>query len=178
MVEAALGGGIQIGDIALGAIVDLTASVHELRDVLDRMRQLEEDYGIQGPVQVPLRGVVTTPASGNAVIDLGGPSYGRRWEVRRLVVGGVTFGDSVSGTAEIYAASSAQGALQARSLTDLVDQAATLPLVGFYSAGQLVLRHPQRLCVVLVSPSASTAYAVGGEALATPDAPMRRVVTE
>jgi hypothetical protein len=103
---------------------------------------------------------------------------GRKWEIRRLIVGGATFSSVVGGTAEFYVVA-APALIEGvgRNLADMVDQASgntpALPAVAFYSPGQIVLRYPQELKVVIVSPTASTQYNCGGAAIDLPDVPVR-----
>jgi hypothetical protein len=87
--------------------------------------------------------------------------------LRRLVVGGSLYSDSVDGTAIVVVSSNHPSSTP--PLADVVDQAATLPLPATYSTGQIVIRHPNRLWVVFLSPSESTNYAVGGAVTDMPD---------
>ena len=92
--------------------------------------------------------------------------------MRRLAVGGVDWGSTVAGSAEVYVSSSSP--INARSITELVDQSTALPNNAYYSSGQVVLRNPQHLFVLLVSPTASTTYAAGGGGFDVPDRPTAR----
>lgn len=175
MAEGAIGAGLSIGEMSLGALVEIKASIDGLAKQVNRLVALEEQYQTRGPVQVPLRASGTSPSSGAFVLDLGGPSYGRLWELRRLVIGGNNWGSTVSGRAEIIV-SSTRPSLTARNLADIVDELTTLPARAFYSSGQVVLRSPDRLYVVLANPSATTAYSVGGAGFDIPDSPAPGIV--
>ena len=175
MAEAAIGAGINIGEASFGALLDIKASVDTLGDLTRELLRQQEAYEEYGPVQLALRAAGVSAASGVLIMNLGGPSYGRLWEVRRLIIGGATWGATVAGRGDIVVAANTPNATN-RSLPDIVDVAASLPSVAFYSSGQIVLRNPQQLYVVIVNPTATTQYAVGGGGFDVPDRPAYRVV--
>ena len=55
------------------------------------------------------------------------------------------------------------------ALPDIVDQANSLPIVATYGTRQVVVKHPNHLFAIVLTPSTSTTYAVGGEATDFPD---------
>lgn len=181
MAEAAIGAGLSIGEASVGALIDLKLSVDGLCDHISKLRQFyldkEKEYEFRGPTQLQIIGNGTSDAAGdNFTIDLGGPAFGRRWELRQLVVGGATWSTVVAGTAELYTGSSVGAA--SRSLASLSDRAAALPSNAFYGGGQVTLRHPERLFVVIVSPTAATQYTCNGAGFDMPDAPALRTFGE
>lgn len=98
-------------------------------------------------------------------ISLGGPQAGFYWLVRRLIVGGVTFKTSAAGTAEVYitglggeAGAIVGPMISALGLTDLVDQATSLPNIAFYTNRQLIVQANENLMVVIDSGTASQVY--------------------
>ena len=165
-MTAGVGGGIELGDVSLGALIGVRASVDGLAQELARQRRVEEEYQF-GAVEVALRQSAESNSSGSSlVLSLGGPAYGRLWQIRRIVVGGAQWSDTVAGSALVVVSPS----LNANPpLPDVVDQAASLPLPALYSMGQILVRNPNRLYVVVVAPTASTVYAVGGAATDMPD---------
>ena len=92
------------------------------------------------------------------------------------MVGGANWAAVVGGRADIIIAANAPLNTPPRALSDVVDVAKSLPSVAFYSSGQLVLRNPQQLYVVIATPTATTQYAVGGGGFDVPDRPAYRVV--
>jgi hypothetical protein len=158
---------VDLGPLVLEALVGLKASTDTLNKRLHNIAKTEEAYQ-RGVIEVPIRKVATSAASGNLVIGCGGPAYGRLWEVKRLTVGGVTWGTSVNGSLLIVVGSAPDG-LTNPPLPDVVNEAASVPNVTFYSTRQLVVRHPNHLFVVILTPSATTQYAVGGQASDFPD---------
>lgn len=179
MAEGAIGVGLDIGEASLGALFDIKASLDGMEKELHGLLDAEVAYQQLGPVQLQLRGSGVSGSSGNLAFGVGGPKYGRLWEIRRLIIGGLTYATTVAGSVQIFV-SSVSGAETARglNLADLVDQAASLPSKAFYSTGQIVLRHPQELHIVIVSPTATTQYIVGGSGFDIPDRPARKSVSE
>ena len=175
MAEADISAGLSVGDLSLHALAGIKASIDGMTARLDKVLAAQDDYQRHGPVQLSMRAAQVSNAAGDAIVfDLGGPSYGRLWEVRRLVIGGATWSSVVGGTAlvTISSTSSADPAL-----TDVMDQAGSLPSPAFYSSGQAVLRNPQRLIVVILSPTASTTYSTAGAGFDVPDEARRLVGT-
>lgn len=172
---------LSLGEQTLRLLAEISGGMQSTHKVLQHLLALEQRYQIEGPTNVQLRGASGGAATGNLVIGLGGPSQGRKWEIRRLIIGGSTFGSTVAGTAEVYV-SAVPGAVvgAGRNLADMVDQASgatpSLPSVAFYGAGQIVLRYPQELKIVIVSPTASTPYEAGGAAIDLPDMPAHAIV--
>ena len=163
-----------LGDFLAELMLKITNGFEDQKTLLQKLLKLEQQYQNQGPLFRPLRASGTSAASGDLILGLGGPSIGRRWEIRRLVVGGAKFSSTVGGTAAFYQSAVPGLTIDAgRNLADMVDQASgatpALPAVAFYSAGQIVLHYPEELKCIIVSPTATTQYNVGGMAVETPD---------
>lgn len=176
MAEAEVGTSLQLGDLLLGAKVDILAKLNDIHSRLKSIEELEARYEQEGPVQVNLQGNAST-AAGTVVpifIDLGGPTFGRVWEVRQLAIGGLTWATTAGGTAQIQVASVVQNA--AAPVGTLQDVAGSLPEIAFYSAGQFRVVYPNHIFVVIVGGTAATQYTAGGDALDLPDRPTRAVV--
>lgn len=160
---------ISIGEASLDALVKIESGLSNVSDLLGKLLALQSDYQQRGPVYVPVGGQAAANSSGNTfAIDLGGPAALRRWELRQLVVGGVLFSSTVAGTALLIQSPSIAGAFEP-ALPNVEDQAAAMPKIAFYSSGQILVRHPNHLFVVILNPTASATYTVGGEALDAPD---------
>lgn len=106
-----------------------------------RLEQLAETI----PVQADLSQQGIVPAGGLLALDLGAPPQGTYWNVRSLVVGGVTATTPAAGQAWV----NVQGAPIENGIIPLItvrDQAISLPLNAFYEDRQRVLqleyRHP------------------------------------
>lgn len=121
-------------------------------DLLDQAGQLYPSPG-------RLAASTITPAANTnpVVLDLGGPSQGRVWEVRNLVVGGALPTTVVAGRADVFV-SGAGASQQPNSLLDWRDYASTLPNAALYGAGDLALIYPENLFVVLTGYTVSTQY--------------------
>lgn len=161
---------VDLGPLVLESIVGLKASFDSVAKELRKARAEEEAYQF-GAVEIPLSGAEVSAASGNLVISLGGPSVGRLWQLRRLAVGGGVWTSTVAGQVLVVISSST--ASQTPPLANIVDQAGTLPNIATYSTRQVVIRHPNRLFVVIITPTASTQYAVGGSVTDYPDRRVR-----
>ena len=157
---------LDLGPLVLNALVDLHAGINTLNKHLRNIAKLEQAYEF-GAQQVPLRTSSVSGTSGSLVFDLGGPTRGRLWELKRLVVGGAAWTSAVNGTMLIVVSPSAGQLTPA--LPDIVDQANSLPIVATYGTRQVVVKHPNHLFAIVLTPSSSTTYAVGGEATDFPD---------
>ena len=160
------GAGIELGGSSLSALFRIAGTLDGIHAQLRKLHDVEEAYQFGG-VQVKLQGVASSDSGSDTIeVDLGGPSYARLWQVRVLVVGGPLWTTTVAGTALVVVSS-------ARNLTpalpDIVDTTGSLPAVTQYSTGQIVVRNPNRLRVVIYSPTASQQYSVGGYATDLPD---------
>lgn len=158
---------VDLGPLVFELMGGLKASLDTLNKRLRNIAKVEEAYQF-GVREIPIRKVATSAASGNLVIGCGGPAVGRLWEVKRLTVGGVLWTSTVSGQAIVVVGSVSDGQTTP-PLTDIADQAATLPNIAYYSTRQLVVRNPGHLFVVVIAPSATTQYAVGGQVSDFPD---------
>jgi hypothetical protein len=165
-LETEVAGGVELGPFSLKALAGIAAGIDTMNKRLHNIAKREESYQF-GAVEVMLRGSCVSATTGNLIMCLDGPSYGRLWEVKRLTVGGALWTSTVGGQA-IVVLSPASGQVTPAT-SDVADQAASLPSVAYYSTRQLTVRHPNRLYVVILSPTASTQYAVGGQATDLPD---------
>ncbi len=164
--ETDVAANVELGELSLGAVLGLGATLDGIHEQLKKLYAIEEAYQFGG-VQVKLQNVGSSDSNGDSFeIGLGGPSYGRLWQVRTLIVGGPLWTSSVAGSA-LVVISPARSITPA--LTDIVDEASTLPLPAQYSTGQIVVRHPNHLRVVILTPTSSTQYAAGGYATDMPD---------
>jgi hypothetical protein len=165
-LDADVGAGIELGGFSLKALLDIGATLDGMHATLKKVHRLEEAYEF-GAVQVRLNGTATSDSGSDTIeMGLGGPTYGRMWQLRSLAVGGVQWTTTVAGSALVVVSS-------ARNLTpalpDIVDVAGSLPAVSQYGTSQIVIRHPNHLRVVILTPTASTQYAAGGYATDLPD---------
>ena len=166
---------VDLGPLVLDAMVGMKASFDSMAKEMKKIRDEEAAYQ-RGAVSVPLRASQMSDAAGASLImDMGGPTYGRLWEVRRITVGGALWTSVVSGQGLLIVTSSSGQVTPA--LYDIADQSPSLPNVALYSSRQLVVRHPNHLFLVILTPTASTQYAAGGEATDLPDrrVPLRTI---
>ena len=165
-VEADAGLGLELGGFSLKTLVGIQAGIDSLAKELNHIRRIQDAYQF-GAKDVPFQGTVTSDASGDTcVIDLGGPTNERMWQVRRISVGGSLYTSTVAGKALVVVSGSRN---TNPPTSDVADVASSLPLTAFYSTGHLIVRHPNRLFLVILTPTASTQYVAGGVATEMPD---------
>jgi hypothetical protein len=178
MAETEVGASFSIGDFLLGVKAELFGKLDGIDKRLASILQREEQYEREGPVFVALSAAGVVDANQDPLyLDLGGPSYGRAWEVRQLVIGGVTWATTVAGYALVLVQSTAPSTLVGVGLSGIQDEASgstpALPSVAFYSSGQFHVRHPNHVYVAVIGGTASTPYVVAGDAFDVPDVPAR-----
>ena len=165
-IDAEVGAEVELGGFSLQTLLGMAASLDGIHQSLKKLHNLEEAYQF-GAVRVKLANSSTSNAAGNSLeVGLGGPTYGRQWQVRRITIGGSLWTTAVEGSALLVVGPTVS---TNPPLTDIADEVASLPSNGFYSTGQLIVRHTDHLRVVILSPTASTVYAVGGVATDMPD---------
>jgi hypothetical protein len=166
-MEIDAGAGIELGPVSFGALVELGAGIKNLTSMLEKIARREEAYQF-GAVRVALRQSATSDSAGDSLeLGLGGPAYGRIWQINSLVIGANTWGSTISGASAIVYVGSVKTANP--PLSNIVDQTGSLPNCAQYSTGQIIVRHPDHLRVVILSPGGTTAYAAGGWATDLPD---------
>jgi hypothetical protein len=176
--EAGAGGGLELGPISLKALADLQVGLDSVAGQLAAVQQRELDYQKYGPIFIQMIGAGTVDASGDPLyMDLGGPNQGRAWEVRQIVIGGMTWATVVGGNASILVQPNSPSPLAPAGIGSTQDHATALPSVAFYSAGQFRVKHPSHVFIAVLSGTASTAYQAIGDAYDVPDVPTRDVFT-
>ena len=100
--------------------------------------------------------------SASFVLDLGTPSQGTFWEVRKVVVGGMDFTVDVFGSAGLYLSGSPSVA--ASGLNNAEDWSAFLPSIKHYATGALYVRASEHLFLVVVNATAGQTYVANARA--------------
>jgi len=165
-MEVATGADLELGGFTLKALFDIGATLDGIQKILKATHDREEAYQF-GAVRVKLANVATSDSASDSLeIGLGGPQYGRLWQINSLVVGGVLWTTTVAGSALVFLTAVKT---VTPALPDIVDEAGSLPSVSQYSTGQIIVRHPQHIRIVILTPTATTQYAAGGWATDMPD---------
>lgn len=160
-------------------LAEISSEMRGMRGELARLLKMQTDYEKKGPVFVPLQGTANVDSNQDvAMVDLGGPAYGRTWLVRQLVVGGSLWSTTAGGTGLIVVQSNPPTPGQVPGLANVQDAFGTMPAVHFYSSSQFRIRNPQRIFLVVVTGTASTAYNVAGDAYDSPDVGLNVTATE
>lgn len=172
---AELGGGLEIDGLSIELLAGIKGTLNGIHEELRKLRRMEEAYE-DGPKDVPIFGSASSDSGSDTFeITCGGPAYGRMWQVRSLVIGGPVWGTTVAGTA-LVVVNAARNLAPATS--NVRDKVSSMPQVAFYSTGQLVVRHPDVLRFIVLTPTASTQYVVGGVATEMPDKRVRITTAE
>jgi len=132
----------------------------QARETQRMRKQLDASRTVQ-PVLFRAQGRTTVDSNGYGFFRINPrPAIGHVWEVRSLVVGGVTWGTTAAGTCEVYISGMDLELLVDASppLTDLIDQATSLPLPSFYSTGQFTVRPPEQIAVRIVGGTSGQEY--------------------
>jgi hypothetical protein len=146
------------GGVGVDFFLNLSATLGSLADTLsaDREDREHERASHLPPSNEVLFKAGVFPTTGNLVLDMGSVPLGRVWQVRRLIVGGVTVTTTATGAASVFAQGAAPSDL---NLTNCVDIFATLPFVQRYGTHQLFLIATEHLFVVVTSGTVGQQYA-------------------
>ena len=104
----------------------------------------------------PTASAVCPTPTASFTLDLGTPSQGTFWEVRKVVVGGVEMNVTAAGTAGLYLSGSPS--VNGAGLNNCEDYAAALPSVGYYGTGALYVRANEHLFLVIFGGTAGQTY--------------------
>ncbi len=140
------------------AVFDFAVQVGTKLDAnLDAQRRLIRRLDATTPImhRPTVSGVCPTPTASFA-LDLGTPSQGTFWEVRKVVVGGLELTTTAAGSAGLYLSGSPT--VNGAGLNNAEDYAASLPNVGYYGAGALYVRPNEHLFVVVFGGTAGQTY--------------------
>jgi len=161
-----------------GLLASLSVSLGRIGDALEEQkRRAERDFNERAanlPIWHDFALNLKAPTSGVVTFNLGGPSVGRIWHVKRLVVGGLTLATAAAGTAEAYATGWIPDAISTgtpTSLSDLMDATilisapqTDLPNIGNYEDGQFVVQSREKLWVVIRGATSGQFYVAAGTA--------------
>lgn len=170
--------------------IDLGAQFHALfGEQTKELRAMRK--ALTRPPMQPLtltvnRSTVTPAANTNpCIIGLGGPPQGAVWDVMNLAISGLTTTTVVAGTADVFVragdlneGSSGNATAGQIGVTGWRDQAATLPLVSYYSRRQIHLAAGQKLWIMLSAYSTSTEYVAQGEIEQFDDAAYHQIIAQ
>jgi hypothetical protein len=140
---------------------EIALHLRSLADSADRQDKERQERLARLPIFKSLAASGRFPSSGNlGLVFNEKPDLGRMWIVRGISIGGVTWGTTAAGSAELYVTGQ-PGAVVAvnRDLTTLADEAPSLPAVNTYSSTQIVVNGGAYLVVVIVGGSSGQNYA-------------------
>jgi hypothetical protein len=132
------------------------------------MRELVEQRKSEYPIRYPSTNSGVASAGNNLAIGLGGPSLGRRWNVRNAVVGGLDPTIEAAGTAFWFKSAADPNAFATESpmlplslLKDIaVPEGSTqsFPQVAFYGPRDFEVEPNDKVFCVIIGPSNGVAY--------------------
>jgi hypothetical protein len=142
------------GGIGVDFWLKLGATLGTLAENAQAEREQRETKELPPSNEVIFR-AGTFPTSGNLILDLGSVPLGRVWQVRRIVVGGVSVIQPAAGAAYMFAQGAAPSDL---NITNCVDIFATLPRGNTYGTHQLFLLATEHLYVVVTGGTPGQQY--------------------
>jgi hypothetical protein len=116
---------------------------------------------------VPATTLTTATPTGDITLVWPVVPGGRRWKVFRIVIGGNTWASTVDGSAVIYS-DTMELAGTPPSTRTVIDYYPTLPEVGLYVDGQIVLSQGAYLQAYVKAPSFATTYVAVALVLSEP----------
>ena len=160
----------------LEVVAGLSVELNRMNDLAEgraaQERRIRESERARMPSDVRFfsSGICPTPTAPFG-ISLSGPDNGFYWILRRLFVGGLTWATTAAGSSEIYvtgltsalAVADPRGIAAVSSLSDMVDQSATMPNKAFYSSRQVIIQPNENLVAVIRTGTAGQQYVVAAQ---------------
>jgi hypothetical protein len=140
------GGGISLGlQVTLGKVADATERMCRMLDQAAAVKAI-----LPVPIPVVGQGVVPNPAA-TFTIDLGGPTQGRQWTVRRWsVADGADITNTIAGTdrADLYLGRPYGTGGGSGGIQQWLDTINNPPGLQHISNGEIIIFPPDRLFVI------------------------------
>lgn len=163
-----------MSDLGLDVQAGLSIAIGGVQSEVRRMRRDLQRAAQRMPIDLALAGTALCPAGGgNFSVSLGGPSQGRKWLIRQLVIGGGAFPYTAAGTGYLYCGATdpaGPGGAISSGLDDFTS--GTFPQTAWYSNRQLVVWANQRVYMLISGGTAGTQYFVNGQVEDWPDEPL------
>lgn len=154
----------------------LSLTLGHVDDAVTAMRRTLQHQPIT-PTYARLMGSAVADANGVATVVLAGngPTMGRMWHVRNIVVGGTDPTVTAAGVADVFIIAAATGP-DSPSLTEWRDRATTLPLPAFYGVGEMVVRAQERLVIRFSAATTDQQYAAAASIMEIEEAPVKQEI--
>ena len=98
------------------------------------------------------------PSSGTMMLTFGSPDQGTFWEVESVAVGGGDQNVAIAGTAGLYISGYIPTISGSPGMSSMIDQATSLPNVGFYGGRQCLVQDQESLVLVIFGGTPGTQY--------------------
>jgi len=155
----------------LSVLGKVSVSIDTLSSRLHKQQQMQAlAERAEQPRYITFHSSVIIPASGLICIsfDQRGPDQGHYWQVKKIVIGGLTTTTVAAGRADMFVSAADMRnvtTLAQIGIADWEDQAAALPFINHYGDDEFVMRHNEELYVVLSGCTAGQQYVVRGRAV-------------
>ncbi len=137
-------------EVAVGLGDQLSQSVEQQKRLIRRLD------AVTPIMHRPATSAVCPTPTAAFAMDLGTPSQGTFWEVRKVVIGGIEVTTTAAGSAGLYLSGSPT--VNGAGLNNCEDYAASLPNVGYYGTGALYVRANEHLFAVIFGGTAGQIY--------------------
>lgn len=165
-VDGKIHGDPQGRTLNLGIFADLALQIGSLASRVGKAVDAWEAALRKVPGDYQYAQTAAYPSSGNLVFDLGSPAQGQFWQVRRLIVGGLTIADTPAGVAWVAVQGSAPNqegtTVNLANVADFTSQ--TFPQRAFYGTHEVIVLPGEHLYVVISGGTSGTHYSASAKA--------------
>lgn len=144
-------------ELDIGAKFDISSSsdVEKVGRKIDDLDGYLKSVNPKMSIWRDQRTVTSTSTSVQTYLDLGGPSQGRAWSIRRLVFSNPTPWSTALATPVVVFVS---GKSVPPDLTDQVDFGVSLPVAFNYGRGENVIQYPEHVIVGVTAGTVGQVY--------------------
>lgn len=144
----------QPDDSTVSLFARLELHLNRLHDAINANRRRP----VPIPVDLRLTRSDTMPASGTGYIDLGSPSQGNVWLVRRIVIGGLSFAITALGRGDVFISAIKPTIASLSDWHDSTGAGNTLPAIAFYDGRNMVVKPNERIWVIISNGTPTQQY--------------------
>jgi hypothetical protein len=161
---------LDLGPIEIMAGVKAELSEMNRHNAAEAEHRRRETARARVPIDARLITVGTGSDAADLLLSVGGPDPGFYWLLRRLVIGGLLWDTTAAGDAEVYITGlsfpmGSAGLLPAGTLglSDLVDHAATLPNIAYYSTHHMIVQANENLVALIGGATNAQQYVMAAQ---------------
>lgn len=150
-------------EVALGGKFEVATPDEVARITREHMKGLAAALR-KRPMQLPLRGMGTAPASGVVTIDIGAPTPGFEWMVKRYSITGIDPVTPIVGTCVVWLGPE-NATLSQFDPLNFIEATTAIPDVSEWGDDEVVCPHDRHLLFSFSGIPAATQVFVSGSAL-------------